>query len=535
MTPEFNSAATETSLSTGLFRAAMQGDVAEVKRLIAAGADIESRNRWDHTPLMLAAARGHLEVAAALLDAGADVDALSKTGVYALAGSVGLPDKAMADLLLSRGADPLAGHVSCHKNLLRAAVGWGQEQLFTKLVEGGTDFRFEDEGGRNMLMLACSSDQPRMLELLIAHGMDLTHKDNGRMSPAECAAEKGSDACLRILLDHGVSPQEDRRRDSLLYLASKNGAEKAVALLLERGTKPNICDNDSTAPLRAAIKGGHVSCVDLLLQYGADPMNEAWEGGGKKTDEEFAKEKGGEIEKLVCAAARKFHLVIAAGENDTTLLKTLLDEGIPIETVDRHGKTALLQAIQERKIEAATLLLAHQANPNYVGNDGITPLYSAIMKIGRYSEEPGADTALMELVLTHGADPNALLDRESRESMLWIAVEGKQAEGLAVLLAHKADPNIRNGKDGRTPLYAAVLKKDASLMNMLIEAGARANIKDEDGMTLKTVAEGTGDVKIISAIQKQYDLEMEQMGEDATRLNDNVSVFKPFRFKPGMK
>ncbi|TAL40289.1 MAG: hypothetical protein EPN97_00120 [Alphaproteobacteria bacterium] len=535
MTQDFNSAATAIPLHAQLFKAAMHGDLSETKRLIAAGAALESRNTSGHTPLMLAASRGHLEVAAALLDAGADVDALSKTGASALASTVGLPDKAMADLLLSRGADPLVGHVSCHKNLLRAAVGWGQEQLFTKLVEGGTDFRFEDEGGRNMLMLACSSDQPRILELLIAAGMDLTQKDNGRMSPAEHAAEKGSDACLRILLDHGVSPEEDRRRDSLLYLASKKGAEKAVALLLERGTKPNICDDDSTAPLRAAIQGGHAACVDLLLQHGADPMNEAWEGGAKKTDEELAKAKGGEIEKLVTAAARKFHLVIAAGENDTGLMKTLLDEGIPIETVDRHGKTALLHAVQERKIEAVKLLLEHHANPNYAKDTGRTPLYAAIMKLERYSVDPDADPAMMELLLAHGADPNALHDNKEKESMLWIAVEGKQAAGVAVLLAHKADPNIRNGGDERTPLFAAALNKDPDMVKKLIEAGARVDVKDKDGVTLRAVAEGTGERGVILAIEKQYDREMEQMGEDATRLNTQMRVFKPFQFKPGAK
>lgn len=535
MTQDFNSAAIEIPLHVQLFKAAMHGDLSETKRLIAAGATLESRNTSGHTPLMLAAARGHLDVAAALLDAGADVNALSKGGASALAGTVGSADSAMADLLLSRGADPLAGNVSNHKNLLRAAVGWGQEQLFTKLVAGGTDFRFEDEGGRTMLMLACSSDQPRILELLLQSGMDPRQKDKGGTTAAVVAAERGSDACLRILLDYGVSPEEDRRSHSLLYLAAKKGAERAVALLLERGATPNIRDDISDAPLRVAIKGGHTRCVDLLLQYGADPMNEAWEDGAEVTDEAIAKKVGGEIEKLVSAAARKFHLVIAAGENDTALMKTLLDEGIPVETVDRFGKTALLHAAEERKIEAAKLLLEYHANPNYAKEHGGTPLYAAIMKVERYSEDPDADPALMRLLLAHGADPDALLDRNDKKSMLWIAAEEKQVTAVAVLLEHKADPNIRNGGDERTPLYAAVLNKDMEMVKKLIDAGARVDVRDKDGVTLRVVAEGTGEREVILAIEKQYDLEMEQMGEDATRLNSQVSVFRPFRFKPDAK
>lgn len=598
MTQDFNSAATGTSLHVQLFKAAMRGDLAETKRLIEAGAEIESRNTSGHTPLMLAATGGHVDVAAALLDAGADIDALSKRGASALAMIVGQADRDMADLLLSRGADPLAGHADNRKNLLRAAVGWGQEDLFNTLVAAGTDFRFEDNGGRTLMMLACSSDQPRMLELLIAAGIKVNANDNGSEEAAERAADAGSHGCLRILLDHGISPEGDGR-GSLLYRAARKGAEKAVALLLERGATPNDGDDFSDAPLRIAIKGGHTGCVDLLLKHGADPMKEAWDDKAKITDEQAAKNAGGEIEKLVTAAARKFHLIIAAGANDTALMKTLLDEGVPIETADRYGVTALLEAVKHRHVDAVKLLLEHHANVNYMSPSGYTPLYAAVMKMERYSATADPDIAIMDLLFAQGADPNVL---NYKKTLLWFAAGGKQQDGIASLIAHGADPNIPNGDDLETPLFAAVLKntpetvdkliaacahpdvkdkdglaplwyavlgkqhenvsrllahkadpnlpngsnertllyaavrnKDLGMVNRLVEAGARIEVKDKDGVTLRSVAEGTGDRELIAAVQEHYEREMEQIGEGATRLSSQVSVFKPFRFKPGAK
>ncbi|MBI2689404.1 MAG: ankyrin repeat domain-containing protein [Acidobacteria bacterium] len=52
--------------------AARRGQLAEVKRLLEAGAPIESKNQYGATPLYMAVFNGHSEVAALLLDKGAN-------------------------------------------------------------------------------------------------------------------------------------------------------------------------------------------------------------------------------------------------------------------------------------------------------------------------------------------------------------------------------------------------------------------------------------------------------------------------------
>lgn len=58
----------------GLAKAAKKGRTAQVVELIAAGDDVDSRDRGGNTPLYYAALKGHADVARLLLDAGADVD-----------------------------------------------------------------------------------------------------------------------------------------------------------------------------------------------------------------------------------------------------------------------------------------------------------------------------------------------------------------------------------------------------------------------------------------------------------------------------
>ena len=63
--------------ATALHFAAAYGDVAEVRSLIAGGADVNRRGAMGNTPLLLAVQEGHSEIVAALLETGADADITS--------------------------------------------------------------------------------------------------------------------------------------------------------------------------------------------------------------------------------------------------------------------------------------------------------------------------------------------------------------------------------------------------------------------------------------------------------------------------
>ena len=528
MKKTFSKTAAAAPADAELLKAALRGDLPDLTRLIAAGANIDARNSFGHTPLMIAAARGHIEIARALFDAGADINALAKGDNTAIGMSASLPGAAMTEFLLAGGADPLLGHADVPKNLLRAAISRGQEQLFDRLTGAGADVHYIDEGGRTLLMLACDSGQPVMLKRLIALGLDPLLKDKNGTTPAARAAEKGSEACLRILLDAGAGLQENDRNEALLSLAAKSGSPDAVALLLERGADPNIGRDREYAPLHAAIRAKSLRCVELLLQRGADPLTKTWSDGKEITAEEIAKSQGGEMARLVCAAARKFHLPLAGETGDLALIKELLAEGIPVDTPDYSGDTALLNAVNQCKTDAVKLLLEHDANPNYATKYGRTPLLDAIRSSDW--DLPERKPEVVELLLQGGADPNTW-DAKKKLTALATAVEKGQVAMVSSLLAHQADANLPCGDKGRTPLFTAIENKSPEMVKLLLEGGARVNVKDTAGFSLMSMADECGSREIRDLIVDQHWQEMEDIAEGATQLKGQVRALKTLKYK----
>ena len=87
---------------TPLMVAALNGQLEIVRRLRMQGAELEPRG-W--TPLIYAATGGHVDVVAYLLDQGANINAQSPNGTTALMMAVRESRASTFDLLLRRGAD----------------------------------------------------------------------------------------------------------------------------------------------------------------------------------------------------------------------------------------------------------------------------------------------------------------------------------------------------------------------------------------------------------------------------------------------
>ena len=86
-------------------RAVTGGDLAEVRRRLAAGADVNARDRYGQTALMLAAHRGGLAIVEALIQAGADLNVTAKYNLSALMLAIVAGHEAVAVALIRAGAD----------------------------------------------------------------------------------------------------------------------------------------------------------------------------------------------------------------------------------------------------------------------------------------------------------------------------------------------------------------------------------------------------------------------------------------------
>ena len=96
-----------------LMQAARTGDIETVRRLIAAGTDVNARDERGWTAIAYAvydadAKRGYAEVVQALIDAGADLEAAIGYGVRPLMLAAGYGEAEVVATLLNAGADVLA-------------------------------------------------------------------------------------------------------------------------------------------------------------------------------------------------------------------------------------------------------------------------------------------------------------------------------------------------------------------------------------------------------------------------------------------
>jgi len=163
-------ASTDAVAGDPLFDAVKAGDSAGVERLLANGAEVDSRARDQGTPLIAAALSGQPDIAALLLAKGADVMARNSGGftpLHAAAYSGSVP---VAELLLEKGA------------VLDDAA---------------------NKAGAAPLMLAAEENHVAMLELLIARGADVSKPEIHGYTPLMRAVWKGHKDIVRVLKRHG--------------------------------------------------------------------------------------------------------------------------------------------------------------------------------------------------------------------------------------------------------------------------------------------------------------------------------------------
>jgi ankyrin repeat protein len=117
--------------------AVKRGDVERVRQLLRSGADLDARDRYGRTALMLAAHHGHREMVETLIGSGADLNVTAKYNLSALMLAVIAGHAAIAQLLARAGADlGLTGSGApgfMGKTAYDLAVARGMEELYAEL------------------------------------------------------------------------------------------------------------------------------------------------------------------------------------------------------------------------------------------------------------------------------------------------------------------------------------------------------------------------------------------------------------------
>jgi uncharacterized protein len=367
--------------------------------------------------------------------AGSVLEAVAGADLQALV--VALEKGALVDERDGVGNTPLLSAVR-QKNLYLAGMLLGYDP----------DVNAKNAAGETPLQLANQNDD--LTDLLLQFGADplMVSDAASREYLLQRAAVSGADEAARSLLSENVSPHRvwGKENASLLVLAARAGQAKTVGLLLEAGVDVNKCDDNGCSALRGALKAGDLACVRLLLAAGADPgieakidPNAAW-----KTETDFALSQTclPEIAQEVEKADRKFRVNRAAATGDESTVATLLADGEPPDTIDRHGKTALLHACEQKSYKIVTLLLQHKADPAGSGKTGECPLIVSV----RLGDIDSAGALMSAGAGTYAKDRNGetvvqLAEKSGRPALLDL-VEDRRREEIDTM----ADNAVRLGQ-----------------------------------------------------------------------------------------
>ena len=395
--------------STPLQWAVYEGNVAEVKRLLRAGADVSLANNYGATPMSLAAEVGNADMLAVLLEAGANVESPNPDGQTAL-------------LAVAR-----TGNVKAAQLLLGAGASVDARERF---------------GGQTPLMWASARRHPEMMQLLIARGADV----NARSAVRDYQRHVTAEGRPKSLDSGGLTP--------LLYATRENCAA-CVAVLLKNGADINLPDPDDASPLLVAIMNANWDLAQQLIAAGAD-VNQ-WDIYGEAP--------------LFTALNLRNRLDGGRGSIDPTnkvnglaIVKLLLDRGAnpnmqlffkPANltgTTNTRGATPLIRAANNADLEVVKLLLEHGADATVYMADRQTPIHAVIA--GRAPEPQALE--LIKLLHDAGTDVNvvALINHPEEirgGTALHYAVRKRQKDVIKLLASYGIDMNATD-QDGLTAL-----------------------------------------------------------------------------------
>ncbi|HTI42084.1 MAG TPA: ankyrin repeat domain-containing protein [Vicinamibacterales bacterium] len=234
---------------TALVFAARVGDLASAKLLLAAGANVNDKDAWGVSAMVLAAHSGFTEMVAYLLDQGADANAIGP-GFTALHEAIMRRDVTMVKALLDHGANPNT-----------------PLQTWTPERRSSADFNFAPAiVGATPFWLAARFAEPEVMRLLASRGADprFVLRNEYYVNDFNDRRTQATTAVMAALGIGGgrawVLP--DRARLEALIL-------DAVKLAIELGVEVNAANTDGRTALDIARPQGLASVTKFLIDQGA--------------------------------------------------------------------------------------------------------------------------------------------------------------------------------------------------------------------------------------------------------------------------
>lgn len=201
--------AAEIARYQGLHAAAQRGDVAQIQRLVAAGAALNARDPYGRTAVHVAAFARQREVLRALAKAGADLQLLENDRYDAVTIAAVADDEATLQTLLSLGASAKLTTSRYDGTALIAAAHLGHDGVVRQLIAAGAPLDHVNNLHWTAVIesIVLGDGGPRhqtVLRDLITAGASLRLRDRQGQTPLQLARARGYQAMIKMLEQAGA-------------------------------------------------------------------------------------------------------------------------------------------------------------------------------------------------------------------------------------------------------------------------------------------------------------------------------------------
>lgn len=461
---------------------------------IRAGADVNAAQPDGTRPIQWAVYHVDYDLLDALIAKKANVNVTNEFGSTPLAQAAMLADARMVKSLLDAGAKPDTPNQD-GETALMLAIKTGDLPIVEMLIKAGANVNAK-ETFHNQTALMWAMDAPKnaaaIVKALLAKGADVKPRALYTDWPSQITSE----------------PRAQYRPtgglNAMLY-ASRGGCYECVEELIGAGADVNIPTPEGVTPLMLAIDNDHNDVAQLLISRGANPKVWDWwgrtalyiaidrkegaagggrggaggarggNGGGAGRGARGGSAPAGSSGRPAVSSMEIINGLLSAGVDPNVELNMHRpsrggNSGRFVEEQLNTGCTALFRATQAGDLEVVRALVAKGANPNintmgltsFLAAAGVGPGNRGGTGLAAQGAAGGAvNTAIMDLLIQHGADVNA-------------RVGGTKTYSMRVSRAPSSN-------EGMSALHVAAQAGRLDLVRYLLDKGANPDLLNDEG------------------------------------------------------